>query len=122
MSNHDTDKFETPPPPPPPTEPPPPPPVVEERPKRTWRDRRVGVVALAASTVAALVIGGTVGAVSGAAVGYGVGHHDHPDRPALVQRQDQPQGSMPGQQFVPPNGQLPPGLTQEDEESSGSQS
>ena len=95
MSNHDTEKFETP------------------EPKKTWRDRRVGIVALAASTVAALVIGGTVGAVSGAAVGYGVGHHDHPDRPALVQRQGQPQ-------LVPPNGELPPGVTQEQEE--GSQS
>ena len=121
MSNHDTEKFETPPPPPPP-----PPPVAEEPPKKGWRERRVGLVALVASIVAALFIGGTLGAVSGAAVGYGVGHHDHSDRPALVQRQDQPQTGMPGmpgQQFAPPNGQLPPGTTQEqDDESSGSQS
>ena len=123
MSNHDTESFDTPPPPPPPTEPPPPPPVAEEQPRRSWRDRRVGVVALATSTVAALIIGGTVGAVFGAAVGYGVGHHDHPDHPGLVQRQDQPQGGMPGQrQFVPPNGALPPGVTQEqDEELDGSE-
>lgn len=116
MSNHDTEKFETPPPPPPPTEPPPPP-VAEEQPRKTWRDRRVGLVALAASIVAALFIGGTLGAVSGAAVGYGVGHHDHPDRPALV-REGQPLGGMPGQQqFMPPNGALPPGTTQEQDES-----
>jgi hypothetical protein len=119
MSNHDTEKFETP-PPPPPTEPPPPPPVAEEQPKRTWRGRRVGLVALAASTVAALVIGGTLGAVSGGVIGYGVGHHDHPDRPALVQRQDQPQGGMPGHQFAPPNGELPPGTTPEQDEQSQS--
>ena len=121
MSNDDTEKFETPPPPPPS-------PVAAEPPKKGWRERRVGIVALVASIVAALFIGGTLGAVSGAAVGYGVGHHDHSDRPALVQRQDQPQGGMPGggmpgQQFAPHDGELPPGTTQEqDDESSGSQS
>ncbi|WP_243056688.1 hypothetical protein [Nocardioides sp. SR21] len=103
-------------------------PPADPEPQKRIRDRRVGVVALAASTVGALLIGGTLGAVSGAAVGYGVGHHDHPDRPALVQREGTqqdglPGGGMPGgQQFAPPNGQLPPGTTQEQEESDGSDS
>lgn len=116
--NHDTQNLEAPPPPPPTTPPP------AEPPKKRWRERRVGVVALAASTVGALLIGGTLGAVSGAAIGYGVGHHDHPDRPAFVQRDDQQQGGLPGggnpggQQFVPPGGQLPPGTAPEGSEGS----
>ncbi|GAA4376176.1 hypothetical protein [Nocardioides caricicola] len=72
------------------------------QPQKRFRDRRVGVVALAASTVGALLIGGTLGAVSGAAIGYGVGHDDHPDRPAIVHRE------------VPPGGELPPGMAPED--------
>lgn len=113
---HDTEHLDTMPPPPPSTPPPAAPPAAAERPPNRWRNRRVGIVTLAVSTGAALVIGGTLGAVTGGAVGYGVGQHDHPDRPSFVQLQGGPQAGLPnqqgqqGQQFQPPNGELPPGM------------
>jgi hypothetical protein len=101
-----------------PTPPPPPTPPAEPRPR--WRDRRVGVLALVASIAAAFVIGGTLGAATGGLIGYGVGHHDRPDRPALVRFQDDG-GSLPGRpQFQPPTGELPPGLAPEESEDSQS--
>lgn len=125
-NENDTEKFETAPPPPPQGPPPAPPAAVDtpERPQKRWRDRRVGVVTLVVSTVAALVIGGTFGTAAGGLVGYGVGHHRGPDGPNVV-RMGFP-GEMPERpderQFVPPNGELPPGLPAEPEGSSDSES
>lgn len=123
--NNDTQNLDPTPPPPPP----PPPAAAPEQPRTRWRDRKVGVVTLAASTVAALVIGGGLGTAAGGLVGYGIGHHDRPDRPGLVrmQWQDQPQeglpGGMPGQpQFQPPSGELLPGTLPEGSDGSGDES
>jgi hypothetical protein len=123
MSENETEKFET--PPLPPQGPPPAPPAAAaepEQPQKRWRDRRVGVVTLAVSTVAALFIGGTFGTAAGGLVGYGVGHHHRgPDGPNLV-RMGYP-GGMPErpderQFMLPPNGELPPGLAPEQPEGS----
>ena len=107
------------------------PPAAPEQPKTRLRDRKVGVVTLAASTVAALVIGGGLGTATGGLVGYGIGHHDRPDRPGIarMQWQDRSQSGVPGggrpeqPQFQPPpNGDLPPQIPPEGSEggSSGS--
>jgi hypothetical protein len=95
MTDNETEKFET---------PPPPPPAPPEPPRTRWRDRRVGVVTLAVSTVAALFIGGTFGTAAGGLVGYGVGHHNsRPDGPEIMHMHS-PQGMPDRPHFLAPNG------------------
>jgi hypothetical protein len=106
-------------PPPPPFAPPPPP--AAEAPHSRWRDRSFGLLTLVVATVAALVIGGTLGAATGGLVGYGVGHHhSHPDGPTMMRMQwpDGQQGGGP--QFAPPNGELPPGVMPDGSDGSAS--
>ncbi len=108
--NDQTEQFET---------PPPPPPAATAEPETRWRDRRVGVVTLVVATVAALFIGGTFGTAVGGLVGYGVGHHNgRPDGPEIMRMHSPEQG----QRFLPPTGELPPGLVPEDAQPEGSES